>query len=147
VAKDEWEYPGDEAILKAVGETLRKAREDAGLSMEEAARRATEAGKSIDVRVYRRAVGLAIRNARDAAGMDRKTLGKKSGVPLKVIVAIERAQTSIGVVEFVRISYALKILPHVLAEEQQRIEQNILDGKKSGQPFKRGSRFSGDSGI
>lgn len=93
--------------------------------MEETARRATEAEKSIDVRVSRRAVGLAIRNAREAAGRDRKTLSKKSGVPLNVIVAVKRAQTCIGFVEFVRISYALKILPHVLAEEQQRIEQNF----------------------
>lgn len=131
MAEDEWKYPGDKAVLKAVGETLRKAREGAGLSLEEAARRATEAQKNMDVQASRRALGLAIRNAREPAGVDRKALSKKSGVPLKVIAAVERAQISIGFVEFVRISYALRIRPYVLAEEQERIERNILDGQKS----------------
>ena len=87
MAEDEWKYPGGKAVLKAVGETLRKAREDAGLSLEEAARRATEAQKNMDVQASRRALGLAIRNARKAARVDRKALSKKSGVPLKVMAA------------------------------------------------------------
>lgn len=53
--------------------------------LEEAARRATEAQTNMDVQASRRALGLAIRNAREAAGVNRKALSKKSGVPLKVI--------------------------------------------------------------
>jgi ribosome-binding protein aMBF1 (putative translation factor) len=128
-ANGDWIYPGDEVVLKALGATVQKLRLDAGLSLEEASKRADAAEKVMDKDLIRRSVGLAIRNARLRAGMDRHTLSKKSGVPLKTLIQVERHQTNVGFIEFVRISFALKILPHVLTQEQEQIERNIREGR------------------
>ena len=131
IEKDEngdWIYPGDEAVLKAFGATVQSLREERGLTREEYAERVNKV-KERDVSVIRRSCALAIKNEREKAGMDRQTLSKKSGVPLRQLILIERAQTELGFIEFVRIAFALKVLPHKLAEEQERIEQNLLEGK------------------
>jgi DNA-binding XRE family transcriptional regulator len=133
IAKDEngdWIYPGDAAVLKALGETVQQLREEAGLTREQAAARMKAVDREIDKEAIRRSCALAIKNAREKAGMDRRTLSKKSGVPLRTIILIERGQVTLGFLEMVRIAFALKILPHDLTAEQERIEKNLREGKK-----------------
>jgi ribosome-binding protein aMBF1 (putative translation factor) len=127
--KHEWKYPGDDVVLKSVGRILQKARESQGISLEDAAKKYTEAMKERDPKIGRRAVALTLKNAREEAGMSRQQLTRKSGVPLRRIILVERALVDVQFTEWVRIAYAVHIKPSKLAEEQERIEKNLLDAK------------------
>jgi transcriptional regulator with XRE-family HTH domain len=127
--KDDFTYPGDEAVLKAVGETLKEARLAQGMSLEEAGARFKEAERKTDYQTARRAVAIAIRAFREEKGLTRRQLSKASGVPMRRIILVERAVMNIPFTDFVRISYAMKVKPHVVAEKVEEIEKNLLADK------------------
>jgi ribosome-binding protein aMBF1 (putative translation factor) len=127
--KDEFDYPGDDVVTRAVAETLKEARLAKGMSLDDADKMYRETSRTMDLKIAHRSVALAIKNAREKAGMSRSQLSRKSGVPMNNLILAERAQVNMPLTDFVRVAYALRVKPSVLAEEQERIEQNLSEGK------------------
>jgi hypothetical protein len=61
-------------------------------------------------------------------------VSNKSGVPVRRIIQIERGMTDAEFLEWVRIAYALKIKPSKLAESQEEIEKNLMEGSLRDEP-------------
>ncbi len=127
--KDEFDYPRDDVVTRAVAETLKEARLAKGMSLDDADKMYRETSRTMDIKIARRSVALAIKNAREKAGMSRSQLSRKSGVPMNTLILAERAQINMPLTDFVRVAYALRVKPSVLAEGQERIEQNLSEGK------------------
>jgi transcriptional regulator with XRE-family HTH domain len=126
---DPFQYPGDDVMCKALGEALKKARLEAGLSIEEAEDRSRVAMKGLDRKRISRALGLAIKEAREKRHVSRKELSRSAGLPLRRLIAIERGMSGdMPVTEFFRISYALRMKPDELTERFEEIEKNIAQG-------------------
>jgi transcriptional regulator with XRE-family HTH domain len=126
---DPFQYPGDDVMCKALGEALKKARLEAGLSIEEAEERSRVAMEGLDRKRISRALGLAIKEAREKRHVSRKELSRSAGLPLRRLIAIERGLArDMPVTEFFRISYALKMKPDELTERFEEIEKNIEQG-------------------
>jgi transcriptional regulator with XRE-family HTH domain len=126
---DPFQYPGDDVMCKALGEALRKARLEAGLSIEEAEERSRVAMEGLDRKRISRALGLAIKEAREKRHVSRKELSRSAGLTLKRLIALERGLArDMPVTEFFRISYALKMKPDELTECFEEIEKNIEQG-------------------
>ena len=128
---DPFQYPGDDVIGKALGEALKQARLEAGLSIEEAEELLRVEMEGLDRRRLSRAMGLAIREARERHHMSRKELSRKAGLPLRRLIALERGVTEdFCATEFFRISYALQMKPHELAERYEEIDKNSVSASE-----------------
>jgi transcriptional regulator with XRE-family HTH domain len=126
---DPFQYPGDDVMCKALGEALKRARLEAGLSIEEAEERSRVAMVGLDRKRISRALGLAIKEAREKRHVSRKELSRSAGLLLKRLIAIERGLVGdVPVTEFFRISYALRMKPDELTERFEEIEKNIAQG-------------------
>jgi transcriptional regulator with XRE-family HTH domain len=126
---DPFQYPGDDVMCKALGEALKRARLEAGLSIEEAEERSRVAMEGLDRKRISRALGLAIKEAREKRHVSRKELSRNAGLTLKRLIALERGLArDMPVTEFFRISYALKMKPDELTERFEEIEKNIEQG-------------------
>jgi len=126
---DPFQYPGDDVMCKALGEALKKARLEAGLSIEEAEERSRIAMEGLDRKRISRALGLAIKEARERRHVSRKELSRGAGLPLRRLITLERGLAGdMPVTEFFRISYALKMKPDELTERFEEIEKNIEQG-------------------
>jgi transcriptional regulator with XRE-family HTH domain len=126
---DPFQYPGDDVMCKALGEALKRARLEAGLSIEEAEERSRVAMEGLDRKRISRALGLTIKEAREKRHVARKELSRSAGLPLKRLIALERGLArDMPVTEFFRISYALKMKPDELTERFEEIEKNIEQG-------------------
>src|SRR6266851_3718264 len=124
---DPFQYPGDDVMGKALGEALKQARLEAGLSLEEAERRLRMEMEGLDYKRMARAMGRAIKEAREKRHLSRKELSSKAGLPLGRLIALERGSTeNFFATEFFRISYAMKMRPHELAECYEEIERNSV---------------------
>jgi cytoskeletal protein RodZ len=126
---DPFQYPGDDVMCKALGEALKRARLEAGLSIEEAEERSRVAMNGLDRKRISRALGLAIKEAREKRHVSRKELSRSTGLPLRRLITIERGLAGdMPVTEFFRISYALRMKPDELTERFEQIEKNIAQG-------------------
>ena len=124
-----FQYPGDDVMCKALGEALKKARLDAGLSIEEAEERSRIVMEGLDRKRISRALGLAIKEAREKRLVSRKELSRTAGLPLRRLIALERGLAGdMPVTEFFRISYALKMRPDELTARFEDIEKNMMRG-------------------
>jgi transcriptional regulator with XRE-family HTH domain len=125
---DPFQYPGDDVMGKALGEALKQARLEAGLSIEEAEERLRIEMEGLDHKRMARAMGRAIREKRH---LSRKELSSKAGLPLGRLIALERGSTeNFFATEFFRISYAMKMRPHELAECYEEIDKNPASSGK-----------------
>jgi transcriptional regulator with XRE-family HTH domain len=125
---DPFQYPGDDVMCKALGEALKKARLEAGLSIEEAEERSRVAMEGLDQTHFQGAGSRHQRGPRETPCVPQRTQSQCRTAPEK----IDRARTWLGgdmpVTEFFRISYALKMKPDELTERFEEIEKNIAQG-------------------
>ena len=131
---DPFQYPGDDVMCKALGEALKRARLEAGLSIEEAEERSRVAMEGLDHKRISRALGLAIKEAREKRHLSRKDLSRSARIPLRRLIALERGLAGdMPVTEFFRISYALKMKPDELTERFEEIEKNIAEAVENNE--------------
>jgi len=129
-----FQYPGDDVICRALGGALKQARLEAGLSIEEAEERMRAAMGALDRKRIARAMGLAIKGAREKRHVSRKELSRSAGLPLRRLIALECGLArNVFATEFFRIGYALKMKPSALAERDEEIEKNIAQGVIDGE--------------
>jgi cytoskeletal protein RodZ len=131
--KAEYQYPGDEVIYKAIGETLRELRLESGMSVEQAEKAYREAIIKTDYKATYRALGLAVKQERERQSISRRELSCMSGLPFRELTLLERGQVErMPAAYFFRISYALKISPAALARRFEAIQENITHGHQNG---------------
>jgi transcriptional regulator with XRE-family HTH domain len=103
--KDPPDYPGDEAIKKAIGEALRQLRLERGPSIEETAA-ILKAGPG-----YPRlpcALGIVVKRLREQQKMSRAQLSSASGLTLRFIINVEPGKADDATVtDIVRLSFGL----------------------------------------
>jgi hypothetical protein len=122
----EWMYPGDEVVLQAFAHNILKIINGKGLTLEEFERRVAEARTDLDAGVHERAFGRALKNLRQERKMTRKALAVSSGIPVRVLIQVERGHGGrlVSVPEICRIAAALKLRPHeLMAHYQDAVEQ------------------------
>jgi hypothetical protein len=107
-------YPGDQAVRKAFGQTLKKARLECGLTIEQAEVLLSEAlspnaNHNRTVR-FGRTLGIVVRRIRESKGMTRIQLAGDSGLPLRFIISVERGKVAGGgdLCQLVRLAWGLK---------------------------------------
>lgn len=106
--KDPPGYPGDEAIRKAFGETLRELRLQKGWSLEEADAMLQDAFQEDPDPLLARALGLVVRQLREKQKMSRVQLSAASSLPVRFISNLERGKVqNATLTQIVRISMAL----------------------------------------
>jgi len=128
---DPFQYPGDDVMGKALGEALKQARLEAGLPIEEAEERLRMEMEGLDYKRMARAMGRAIKEAREKRHLSRKELSSKAGLPFGRLIALERGSTeNFFATESFRISYAMKMRPHELAECYEEIDKNSVSSGK-----------------
>jgi len=124
--KDPPDYPGDEAILKAFGETIRDIRLEKGLSLEEADALFQEAQQqNLYPRLYR-ALGIVVRQLREKQNMSRAQLSSTSGLRVRFITHLERGSvTSATITQIARLAMGLKYPIADLVEEVVKKEKEL----------------------
>lgn len=112
--KDHSGYPGDEAVRKAFGQALKKARFECGLTIEQAEALLSEAlspsaNHNRTVR-FGRTLGIVVRSIRESKGMTRIQLAGDSGLSLRFIISVERGNVARGgkLCQLVRLACGLK---------------------------------------
>ena len=123
--KDPPGYPGDEAVLKALGDALRDIRIEKGMSLEQADAAFKEALTQDLYPRLPRALGIVVRRLREQQNMSRVQLGDASGLPVRFLSILERGKASNATVtEIVRLSFGLNcpiadLINEVLVMEEQ----------------------------
>jgi len=106
--KDPPGYPGDEAILKAVGDALRNVRIEKGLSLEQADAAFQESLKQDLYPRLPRALGIVVRRLREKQNMSRMQLSDASGLSARFLSSLERGKSAnASLTQIVRISFGL----------------------------------------
>jgi ribosome-binding protein aMBF1 (putative translation factor) len=106
--KDPPGYPGDEAVLKALGDALRDTRIEKGMSLEQADAAFKEALTQDLYPRLPRALGIVVRRLREKQNMSRTQLSDASGLSLRFLGSLERGKASNATItEIVRISFGL----------------------------------------
>jgi transcriptional regulator with XRE-family HTH domain len=106
--KDPPGYPGDEAVLKALGDALRDIRIEKGMSLEQADAALKETLKQDLYPRLPRALGIVVRRLREKQNMSRTQLSDASGLSLRFLGSLERGKASNATItEIVRISFGL----------------------------------------
>jgi predicted transcriptional regulator len=122
----EWKYPGDDVVRRAFIANVRTIIKEKGLTLKEFERRVAEARTDLDAGVHERAFGRAVKKLRQVRNLTRKRLAGFAGIPVRVLIQIERGQCGnlISVPEVCRIAAALKLRPHeLMAHYQDAVEQ------------------------
>src|SRR5271156_4413512 len=107
-------YPGDEAVRKAFGQTLKKARLECGLTIEQAEVLLSEAlspnANHTRTERFGRTLGIVVRRIRESKGMTRIQLAGDSGLPLRFIISVERGKVASGgdLCQLIRLACGLK---------------------------------------
>jgi transcriptional regulator with XRE-family HTH domain len=106
--KDPPGYPGDKAVLKAIGDALRAIRLEKGLSLEEANEIFREAMRTDARELVPRALGIVVRQLRENQHLSRVQLSRASGLSVRVIGNLERGKAhDATVTDIVRLSFGL----------------------------------------
>jgi len=122
----EWKYPGDDAVRQAFFANVLTIIREKGLTLEEFERRVAKARKELDVDVHERAFGRAVKKLRLQRNLTRKRLAGSAGIPVRVLIQIERGHGGrlISVPEVCRIAAALRLRPHeLMAHYQDAVKQ------------------------
>lgn len=130
MGKEDWVVPSDEALKKAFGQAVKRLREEAGLTIEEAGARLAAAREKLDFKATRSALGSAVRSYRVQSKLTRQQLAGKSNIPTHRLIEIERGTVSPDLGEIWRISYGMKIFPEQLMVRFERFFCEI-----TGKPF------------
>jgi hypothetical protein len=113
-SKDPIGYPGDEAVRKAFGQTVKRARLELGLTTNQAEILLREALTPVETHDkcghIGRALGILIRRIRERKGMTRIQLAGNSGLPARFLILAERGKVTSGgdLCQLVRLAYGLK---------------------------------------
>jgi len=122
----EWKYLGDDVVRRAFVANVRTIIKEKGLTLEEFERRVAEARTDLDAGVHERAFGRTVEKLRHVRNLTRKRLAGSAGIPVRVLIQIERGQCGnlISVPEVCRIAAALKLRPHeLMAHYQDAVKQ------------------------
>jgi hypothetical protein len=122
----EWKYPGDDAARRAFFANVLTIIGEKGLTLEEFERRVAKVRKELDVDVHERAFGRAVKKLRLQRNLTRKRLAGSAGLPVRVLIQIERGQGGrlISVPEVCRIAAALRLRPdELMAHYQDAVKQ------------------------
>jgi transcriptional regulator with XRE-family HTH domain len=117
----EWAYPGDEAIRRAFLATVTEIMQEKGLTLKQFENRLEDTQGQLDYGSHERALGRAVKNLREEQHMTRKALAISAGIPLGLLIQVERGhggQASLP--EVCRIAHALKLRPHELMEHYEK---------------------------
>lgn len=110
----EWRYPGDEAIRMAFLAGVTELAQERGLTLEELERLVAAQGQHDDGS-HERALGRAVKKLREEQHMSRKTLAVSAGIPVRLLIQVERGHGGhASLAEVCRIAHALKLTPHEL---------------------------------
>jgi hypothetical protein len=124
--KDPPGYPGDEAILKAVGDALRNVRIEKGLSLEQADAAFQESLKQDLYPRLPRALGIVVRRLREKQNMSRMQLSDASGLSARFLSTLERGKaTNASLTQIVRISFGLNYPIIDLVNEVVAMEEKL----------------------
>jgi hypothetical protein len=123
--KDPPGYPGDEAVLKALGDALRD-RIEKGMSLEQADAAFKEALKQDAYPRLPRALGIVVRRLREEQNMSRMQLGDASGLPVRFLSMLERGKAANATVtQIVRLSFGLNCPITDLVNEVVAVEEQL----------------------
>jgi transcriptional regulator with XRE-family HTH domain len=124
--KDPPGYPGDEAILKALGDALRDLRIEKGLSLEEADAAFQEALKQDLYPRLPRALGIVVRQLREKQSMSRAQLSDASGLSVRFLNSLERGRAfNATITQIVRLSFGLSCPVTDLVNEVVAMEEKL----------------------
>jgi DNA-binding Xre family transcriptional regulator len=119
-------YPGDDAIKKAFGETLRALRQERGLSIDEADALLEEAMRTEAHPLLPRALGIVVRQLREREEMSRKQLSDASGLSSRFITNLERGKVNDPTLtQIVRLAMALNQQVADLVEQVEHKEKEL----------------------
>lgn len=116
----EWRYPGDEAICRGFLATVTSIVREKGLTLKQVEKGLLKARAKCDGRSHEQALGRAVKRLREERHVSRKALAASAGVPMRLLIQIERGhggQTSVP--EVCRIAHALKLRPHELVQHYE----------------------------
>jgi hypothetical protein len=106
--KDPPGYPGDKAVLKAIGDALRAIRLEKGLSLEEANALFLQEKRRDAHELVPRALGIVVRQLREKQKLSRMQLSDISGLSVRFIGSVERGRArNATVTDIVRLSFGL----------------------------------------
>ena len=127
-------YPGNEAVRKAFGQALKKARLECGLTIEQAEvllneALAPNANHNRTVR-FGRTLGIVVRRIRESRGMTRIQLAGDSGLPLRFIISVERGKVTSGgdLCQLVRLACGLKYPVGRFFDELTDLNEDLAAG-------------------
>jgi hypothetical protein len=136
IEKDPLGYPGDEAVRKAFGQTLKKARLECGLTIEQAEvllreALAPNANHNKTLR-FGRTLGIVVRRIRESKGMTRIQLAGNSGLPLRFIISVERGKLASGgdLCQLVRLACGLKYPVGRFFDELTDLNEDLAAGAR-----------------
>lgn len=119
-------YPGDEAIRKKFGKVMRGLRLEKGLSIEEVDALVDEGIQEDTHPLLPRAMSLVTRELREARKMSRVELSEGSGLSLRLINKVERAQApNVTLTQVVRIAMALDHRVGDFVERVYKVEEQL----------------------
>jgi DNA-binding Xre family transcriptional regulator len=124
--KDPPGYPGDDAVLKALGDALRDVRIEKGLSLEEADAAFQDAMKKDLYPRLPRALGIVVRQLREKQNMSRAQLSDASGLSARFLSSLERGRASNATItQIVRLSFGLNCPVTDLVNEVVAMEEKL----------------------
>ena len=124
--KDPPGYPGDDAVLKALGDALRDVRIEKGLSLEEADAAFQGAMKKDLYPRLPRALGIVVRQLREKQNMSRAQLSDASGLSARFLSSLERGRASNATItQIVRLSFGLNCPVTDLVNEVVAMEEKL----------------------
>jgi ribosome-binding protein aMBF1 (putative translation factor) len=119
--KDPPGYPGDEAVIKAIGDALRKLLLEKGLSVEEADAAFRKANQEDPESMVPRALGMVVRQLREKQKISRAQLSRASGLSVRFIGKVERGRAkNATITDVVRIAFGLN---HPVTDFVSRVDE------------------------
>ena len=133
--KDPVGYPGDEAIRKALGETMKHLRLERKLTTVQAEdllrAQVVESDLKGDHMNLGRAIGILVRRIRLNQGLTRAQLAVSSGLSVKFIASVEHGRETEGAefTQIVRLTYGLKYSLEQFFEDLSELEKTLAASK------------------
>jgi DNA-binding Xre family transcriptional regulator len=132
--KDPPGYPGDEAILKGLGETVRNLRLKQGLSIERVNALVDEGIRQNAHPFLPRALAIVVRQLREDRNMSRAQLSNASGLPLNLINRLERGRARrVTMTQIFRLAFAMNHGVGDFVEKVEDCEKQLQSASGYGQ--------------